>query len=136
MTDTPTRGYTITKDDYTKRLNRSEGQVQGRPRPPCVPPALHHGATRARDDVERLFSVAVHPGGMADWDLRDERGRAPRREAGPLGDDLSGSGVLTGRDVLEFLGVDDAPGGGTTLLRRLPVPEPLVVEVGRAVAAH
>ena len=29
MTDTPTRGYTITKDDYTKRLNRIEGQVRG-----------------------------------------------------------------------------------------------------------
>ena len=29
MTDTPTRGYTITKTDYTKRLNRIEGQVRG-----------------------------------------------------------------------------------------------------------
>ncbi len=29
MTDTPARGYTITKDDYTKRLNRIEGQVRG-----------------------------------------------------------------------------------------------------------
>src|SRR3546814_2823251 len=29
MTETPTRGYTITKDDYTKRLNRIEGQVRG-----------------------------------------------------------------------------------------------------------
>lgn len=29
MTDTPTRGYTITKDDYAKRLNRIEGQVRG-----------------------------------------------------------------------------------------------------------
>jgi DNA-binding FrmR family transcriptional regulator len=29
MTATPARGYTITKDDYTKRLNRIEGQVRG-----------------------------------------------------------------------------------------------------------
>ncbi len=29
MTDTPTRGYTITKDAYAKRLNRIEGQVRG-----------------------------------------------------------------------------------------------------------
>jgi CsoR family transcriptional regulator, copper-sensing transcriptional repressor len=29
MTDTPTRGYTIAKDDYAKRLNRIEGQVRG-----------------------------------------------------------------------------------------------------------
>src|SRR3546814_14980311 len=29
MTETPNRGYTITKDDYTKRLNRIEGQVRG-----------------------------------------------------------------------------------------------------------
>ncbi len=29
MTDTPTRGYTIKKADYTKRLNRIEGQVRG-----------------------------------------------------------------------------------------------------------
>ncbi len=29
MTDTPTRGYTFTKDVYTKRLNRIEGQVRG-----------------------------------------------------------------------------------------------------------
>jgi DNA-binding FrmR family transcriptional regulator len=25
----PTRGYTLTKDDYAKRLNRIEGQVRG-----------------------------------------------------------------------------------------------------------
>ena len=29
MTDTPTRGYTIKKEDYAKRLNRIEGQVRG-----------------------------------------------------------------------------------------------------------
>ncbi len=29
MTDTPTRGYSIQKDDYAKRLNRIEGQVRG-----------------------------------------------------------------------------------------------------------
>ncbi len=34
MTDNPTtnpttRGYSLTKDDYTKRLNRIEGQVRG-----------------------------------------------------------------------------------------------------------
>ncbi len=30
MTDTPTtRGYTMSKDDYAKRLNRIEGQVRG-----------------------------------------------------------------------------------------------------------
>jgi len=29
MTDTPTRGYTMTKDAYAKRLNRIEGQVRG-----------------------------------------------------------------------------------------------------------
>jgi len=29
MTDTPARGYAITKDDYTRRLNRIEGQVRG-----------------------------------------------------------------------------------------------------------
>lgn len=27
--DTPTRGYTIKKDDYAKRLSRIEGQVRG-----------------------------------------------------------------------------------------------------------
>lgn len=29
MTDTPARGYTMTKDAYAKRLNRIEGQVRG-----------------------------------------------------------------------------------------------------------
>lgn len=29
MTDTPTRGYSVKKDDYAKRLNRIEGQVRG-----------------------------------------------------------------------------------------------------------
>jgi DNA-binding FrmR family transcriptional regulator len=29
MTDSPQRGYSITKQDYTKRLNRIEGQVRG-----------------------------------------------------------------------------------------------------------
>ena len=29
MTDSPTRGYSIKKDDYAKRLNRIEGQVRG-----------------------------------------------------------------------------------------------------------
>jgi DNA-binding FrmR family transcriptional regulator len=29
MTDTPTRGYSNSKADYTKRLNRIEGQVRG-----------------------------------------------------------------------------------------------------------
>lgn len=29
MTDTPTRGYALSKDDYAKRLNRIEGQVRG-----------------------------------------------------------------------------------------------------------
>ena len=29
MTDTPERGYTHNKADYTKRLNRIEGQVRG-----------------------------------------------------------------------------------------------------------
>ncbi len=29
MTDTPTRGYSIKKEDYAKRLNRIEGQVRG-----------------------------------------------------------------------------------------------------------
>jgi DNA-binding FrmR family transcriptional regulator len=29
MTDTPTRGYTMRKEDYVKRLNRIEGQVRG-----------------------------------------------------------------------------------------------------------
>ncbi len=28
-TPNPARGYSITKDDYTKRLNRIEGQVRG-----------------------------------------------------------------------------------------------------------
>jgi DNA-binding FrmR family transcriptional regulator len=28
-TTNPERGYTMTKDDYTKRLNRIEGQVRG-----------------------------------------------------------------------------------------------------------
>ena len=27
--DTPNRGYSLTKDDYAKRLNRIEGQVRG-----------------------------------------------------------------------------------------------------------
>jgi len=29
MTDSAQRGYSIKKDDYTKRLNRIEGQVRG-----------------------------------------------------------------------------------------------------------
>jgi DNA-binding FrmR family transcriptional regulator len=29
MPDSPTRGYSLGKDDYTKRLNRIEGQVRG-----------------------------------------------------------------------------------------------------------
>ena len=29
MTDTPARGYTMSKDDYAKRLARIEGQVRG-----------------------------------------------------------------------------------------------------------
>ena len=29
MTDAALRGYSITKDDYAKRLNRIEGQVRG-----------------------------------------------------------------------------------------------------------
>jgi DNA-binding FrmR family transcriptional regulator len=29
MTDSALRGYSIKKDDYTKRLNRIEGQVRG-----------------------------------------------------------------------------------------------------------
>ena len=29
MTDTPSRGYSIKKEDYAKRLNRIEGQVRG-----------------------------------------------------------------------------------------------------------
>lgn len=29
MTDTPARGYTMTKDAYAKRLSRIEGQVRG-----------------------------------------------------------------------------------------------------------
>ena len=29
MTDSPEHGYSIRKDDYTKRLNRIEGQVRG-----------------------------------------------------------------------------------------------------------
>jgi DNA-binding FrmR family transcriptional regulator len=29
MTDTPVRGYTISKDSYAKRLSRIEGQVRG-----------------------------------------------------------------------------------------------------------
>jgi DNA-binding FrmR family transcriptional regulator len=29
MTNTPTRGYNIRKEDYVKRLNRIEGQVRG-----------------------------------------------------------------------------------------------------------
>lgn len=29
MNDTPARGYTASKADYTKRLNRIEGQVRG-----------------------------------------------------------------------------------------------------------
>ncbi len=29
MTDNPTRGYSIQKADYAKRLNRIEGQVRG-----------------------------------------------------------------------------------------------------------
>jgi DNA-binding FrmR family transcriptional regulator len=29
MTDTPARGYTDNKDDYSKRLRRIEGQVRG-----------------------------------------------------------------------------------------------------------
>ena len=29
MTDSALRGYSIEKDDYTKRLNRIEGQVRG-----------------------------------------------------------------------------------------------------------
>ena len=29
MTDSTQRGYSIKKDDYTKRLNRIEGQVRG-----------------------------------------------------------------------------------------------------------
>lgn len=29
MNDTPERGYSVSKADYTKRLNRIEGQVRG-----------------------------------------------------------------------------------------------------------
>jgi DNA-binding FrmR family transcriptional regulator len=29
MNDTPRRGYSVSKSDYTKRLNRIEGQVRG-----------------------------------------------------------------------------------------------------------
>ncbi len=67
MTDTPTRGYSIKKEDYAKRLNRIEGQVRGIRRMIDEDTYCIDVLTQVSAATKALQSVAV---GLVDEHLR------------------------------------------------------------------
>ena len=95
MTDTPTRGYTIKKDDYAKRLSRIEGQVRGIRRMIDEDTYCIDVLTQVSAATKALQAVAVG--------LLDEHVRHCVRNAATEGDDTLDSMVTEATRAIERL---------------------------------